>query len=313
MSGQSDASQGTSSPSNDSDVSQSDNDSPIQDEEDLEGTPFEIEVKKSLRILTRAFFGDKRSHFQGLVGRVEDVETDLYGGNNPDRGIKTRFENLENTVKSMSSSCTSATGSVSTVAAPAADVVQQLTRSNEVLAGFATRLQMENKSLRNSLYVQKDRQTYLNLHLGGVEVLPTKTPKEEAAQFFKEILELKDVKPSDFVKAYRKSNPRQFEETVKLTTGETSKLQVSAPGLMFVWLESESLRERAMVKARGLGGKRHATLNYKYFVSSVECEATRATKERYKSKIQKIVTGNKDKEDKDKTKFYFRGQELFGR
>ena len=151
VSGQSDASQGTSSPSNDSDVSQSDNDSPIQDEEDLEGTPFEIEVKKSLRCLTRAFFGDKRSHFRGLVGRVEDVETDLYGGNNPDRGIKTRFENLENTVKSMSSSCTSATGSVSTVAAPAADVVQQLTRSNEVLAGFATLLQMENKSLRNSL------------------------------------------------------------------------------------------------------------------------------------------------------------------
>ena len=80
---------------------------------------------------------------------------------------------------------------------------------------------------------------------------------------------------------------------------------------MFVRLESEIIREQAMAKARGLGGKRHAIHNHKYFVSSVECEAVRAAKSHYKSKIQKIVAGNKNKEEGQKTGFYYKGEDLY--
>ena len=137
-----------------------------------------------------------------------------------------------------------------------------------------------------------------------------KTPKELAAKFFQEILELKDTKASSFVKAYRKSKPCKYEESIKLDTGEVEKIQVNAPGVMFVHLESEILHDQAISKARGLGGKRHPVLNYKYFVSGDECEAVCAAKECYKTKVQKIVTANKGKEDAQKTKFYFRGQDL---
>ena len=141
--------------------------------------------------------------------------------------------------------------------------------------------------------------------LGELRIL---TPKELALKFFQEILELKDTKVS-FVKAYCKSKPHEYEETIKLDTDEVKTIKVNVPGVMFVWLESEILHDQVISKARGLGGKYHTEV--KYFVSSDKCEAVRAAKEHYKNKVQKIVTGNKAKEDAQKMKFYFHGQELF--
>ena len=107
-----------------------------------------------------------------------------------------------------------------------------------------------------------------------MSVLEDKSPKEEAAAFFWDVLELPQVKSGAFVKAYQKSGPKEFNENVKLDSGETKKIPVRAPGVMFVRLESKSLREQAIAKAWGLGGKRHPEANHKYFVSSVVCETT---------------------------------------
>ena len=105
------------------------------------------------------------------------------------------------------------------------------------------------------------------------------------------------------MKVYRKSKLREFDETIKCDDGSSQKIHVTAPGVMFVRLESESLRDQAMGKARGLGGQRHAEFNYKYFVSSVECEATRATKDRHRIKIRDLVIANKNKSEGQKTDF----------
>ena len=180
-------------------------------------------------------------------------------------------------------------------------------RSNTVLAGVASRLQASNKSLQNQLYVQKDLQNVLNLLLGGVEELPERSPREEAVAFFKDVLQINHVSTKDFVKAYRKTEPREYEDKIKLDSGQTRRIWVKAPGIMFVRLQSEVLRDQAIAKARGLGGKRHDTDNYKYFVNSVECEATRATKEKVKHRIQKLVKGNKEGKN---DKFYVRGTEF---
>ena len=80
---------------------------------------------------------------------------------------------------------------------------------------------------------------------------------------------------------------------------------------MFVRLESENLREQAIVKARGLGGKRHPENNHKYFVSTVLCEATRATQERNSNKLQKAHQDNKNKPDNQKQSVYIRGTHVY--
>ena len=164
--------------------------------------------------------------------------------------------------------------------------ISSLQDSNAVLVGIAARQQREIKSLCNELYIQQDRQNYLNLHLGGVSEVQGKTPKEEAVQFFKEILQMSDITVKDFVKAYSEKDKE----------GRVQKFQVKAPGVMFVCLASETIRDQAIGKARGLGGKRHEVFKHKFFVSSVECEAVRATKERYKKKIGELIKSNKENE-----------------
>ena len=84
---------------------------------------------------------------------------------------------------------------------------------------------------------------------------------------------------------------------------------MQAPGVMFVWLQSEQVWEQIMVQARGLGGRRHPVFNHKYFVSPVECEATKATKGKYRNKVQTLLKGNCDNNTNDK--FYFQGDEFF--
>ena len=154
----------------------------------IEGTAFEIEVKTSLRRLTTAFFGNKKTREVGLIKRVGDVEKDIYGDGETKVGLKARVETLENNISSTSAN--SATTSSSSDAASPVEVAQLQTtikvlqQSNAFLNGVASCLHAANKSLHNELCVQKDRQNYLNLHLGGMSPQENKSCKEEAAQFF---------------------------------------------------------------------------------------------------------------------------------
>ena len=217
------------SPSKDSTsmFSDSDEDTMSQSDSPIQGTEFEVEVKTALRRLTKGFFGDKKTKSIGLIRRVTDVETELYGEEDkPETSLKVRVQNLESaiipapgdgTVPALSTGPSTSDTDV----AQLQQSIQNLTESNEVLAGFASRLQSANRSLQNQLFVQHDRQNFLNLHLGGVDELQDKSPKEEAAAFFNKVLQLKEVTPGDFIKAYRKSNPREYEETVKSEDGST--------------------------------------------------------------------------------------------
>ena len=187
--------------------------------------------------------------------------------------------------------------------------VQALQHSNDVLLGFSSKLQKKAKSLQNELYIQKDRQNFLNLLLGGVHEVEDSTPKAEVTSFFKDILQIPTFKETDIVKAYRKSAPKDFEEHIEDEEGSAVVLKVNAPGLMFVHLQSERMREQAVIKARGLGGRRHPVHNHKYFVSPVECEATKATKSRYRNKVQALLKNNKDNNTTDK--YSIQGEDFF--
>ena len=123
-----------------------------------------------------------------------------------------------------------------------------------MLVGATSKLQYNNKHLQNQLYIQQDRSNYLNLHLGGVQEIEGKSCKHEVVEFFKDILEIPDVTTSNFVRAYRKTNPTSYTEEIR--DGSNSvKLKINAPGLMFVRLSSEQLRELAVSQARKLGGR----------------------------------------------------------
>ena len=198
-------------------------------------------------------------------------------------------------------------GSSTDTAGDVATLRQQvvaLQTSNRVPTGMASRMQTKNKSLQNQLYVLQDKQNVLNLLVGGVIEVDDATPKQEVLAFFKNILGIKDSTITDFIKAYRKSEPREYLEHVTLDNGTVKNYHVTAPGVMFVRMESEVLREIALAKARGLGGKRHAERNFKYFVTPMKCEATRATEECHKGRIQKLAKGNKAGR---KDKYFARG------
>ena len=117
------------------------------------------------------------------------------------------------------------------------------------------------------------------------------------------------VDKTDFVKAYRKTNPRDYTEEIELEDGSKKQIKVSAPGIMFVRLCLEQLREIAITKARGLAGTRHAKKNYKYFVSKVECEAVKAAKEKHAARVKTILKNNFDNGTTDN--FHFRGNDFF--
>ena len=129
--------------------------------------------------------------------------------------------------------------------------VVTLRATKKMLVGVTSKLQHNNKTLQNQLYIQQDRSNYLNLHLGGCEELEDKTCKEEAVAFFKNILQLKDISVKDFVKAHRKSSGNQYTEEVK-DGANVVKLKATAPGIMFVHMASENLREMAIQRACGL-------------------------------------------------------------
>ena len=93
------------------------------------------------------------------------------------------------------------------------------------------------------------------------------------------------MKVEDFVRAYRKSDPTEYNEEIVDKNNTKIVLPVKCPGIMFICLHSEILREQAFTKARGLGGRRHRELNHKYFVSKVKCEATQASEEKHSKTV----------------------------
>ena len=66
---------------------------------------------------------------------------------------------------------------------------------------------------------------------------------------------------------------------------------------------------QAVIKAQGLGGCCHPVHNHKYFVSPVECEATKATKSRYRNKVQALIKNNKDNNATEK--YSIQGEDFF--
>ena len=271
----------------DSEYSESDSSPPETPQNVL--LDFETEVRLGLQSINAALRGDDKT--VGLVTHVKDIEADLYGGDKLEKGLQHRVENLEKKANKRIPSATSSSslqfensGELSASLIDLQDQVTKLEQCNKTLIGITDRLQRKNKSLQNQLYVQKDHQNYLNLHLGGVHECKGKTVKEEVVSFFNEILKMADVKITDIVKAYRISSTKEYEDVIADEAGSSVTLGVTAPGVTFVRLQSEYIREQAMLKARGLGGRRHQTLNHKYFVAPVECEATKATKSKNKQK-----------------------------
>ena len=187
--------------------------------------------------------------------------------------------------------------------------IKWLKASNEVLIGVASKLQKTNKSLENQLLVQHDKLNFLNLNLGGVEEVAGVSCKKQAVKFFRDVLGIKDVTESDFVQAYRRSSANTYEEHLELKGGEKKTLTVHAPGVMFVRLASENLRQLAVSKARALKGKRHPTKNHKYFATPITSEASKATKEKHHNDVQTILNGNRE-EGKNDT-FHFQGLDFY--
>ena len=181
---------------------------------------------------------------------MKDVETEVFGGDDPQKGLSIRVTNLENSATQAAN--LSAAGAVggAPLGSSATQELQLLRKSNSVLSGLATQLQQQNRSLQNQLYVQHDRQNILNLLLGSVEELPESSLKAEVVNFFKTVLKIDSVTTKDFVKAYHKTEPRDYEDKLKLDNGQTRRIRVKAP----VRLQSEVLWEQAIQKARGLGG-----------------------------------------------------------
>ena len=148
---------------------------------------FQSEVRSALKEITEALKGDGRAE-KGLVKRVTGVEKDLYGGDKPETGLCTRVQNLES---SLGTASLADSGTVSGSAALLIGEVQALRaqvalleQSNAVLMGFSSKLQRRNKSLQNQVFVQHDRQNFLNLFLGGVHEVEGKSAKGRLWPFF---------------------------------------------------------------------------------------------------------------------------------
>ena len=165
---------------------------------------FQSEVRSALKEITEALKGDGGTQ-KGLVKRVTGVEKDLYGGDKPETGLCTRVQNLESSLGTAvivdsgtgSGSATLPIGEVQALRAK----IALLEQSNAVLRGFSSKLQRWNKSLQNQVFVQHDRQIFLNLLLGGAHEDEGKSAKEEALAFFHDVLELPTVKEKDIIKA----------------------------------------------------------------------------------------------------------------
>ena len=308
----------------------SDSGTPEQEEEvDVEGAAEEEvldfsenaslkNINKNLKVLAVALLGDEKQKILGMKSRLDTLENDVNRTDKKNPGLKSRVTNLEfkwaqHTKKPPTSTPvpapTTSAAEVGSVPVSSLQDYELLQESYEVLKGFASKIQRSQKSLQNQVYIQQDRQNYLNLQLGGVTHVEDTTCRQQAVTFFKEILSIDEVAESDFVKAYRRSDPRSYTEETKDGSGKTVKLKVAAPGVMFVRLSSELLREQALARSRTLGGKRHPVHNHKYFVSKVECEAVKATKEKHKDRVAKIHKDNKDFGKNDS--YHFHGQQFF--
>ena len=242
-----------------------------------------------------------------MVDRLSKVETDLYSPSGNGQGLVSKVELLEKKIQQQPKP-SSGLGSGAT-ATGLQKQVAQLQATNQVLIGFAAKLQNQNNHLQNELYIQKDRQNILNLLLGGVSYIEGGTCKDEVLAFYHDILKMTSVKEQDIVKAYRKTQPRSYEEEIKKDQ-TTTKIQVNAPGLMFVHLSTETIRDTTIAKARSLAGQRDATHNFKYFASAMECEAVKATKEKHRHRIEKLLKDNETKEHKNRDTFHFHGARL---
>ena len=271
---------------------------------------FETDVRSLLKTIQDLLQGDGKDTV-GLVSQVTKLETDIHGRDEPHKGLSKWVENLETTVSALPvTASVGDTPASNTIINNLKVKVSLLEKSNELLAGISSRLQSKNKSLQNQLYVQQDRSNFLNLLVGGVHENADLNEKEQFVVFCNDILKLAHISERDVLKAYRKTGSRETEEVVEDENGSRVVLQVFTPGLLQVRVSSEKVREQIMGKARGLGGRRHPVHNHKYFVSPVECEATKAAKSKHKQRVRHMAIANKNKDAKDKDKFYFYGEDF---
>ena len=275
------------------------------------GADFETRVDVALanlehnsNILTLALLGNEKEKVAGVVDRLSKVETDLYSPSGNGQGLVSKVELLEKKIQQQPKP-SSGLGSGATPTGLQKQVTQ-LQATNQVLIGFAAKLQNQNSHLQNELYIQKDRQNILNLLLGGVSYIEGGTCKDEVLAFYHDILKMTSVKEQDIVKAYRKTQPRSYEEEIKKDQ-TTTKIQVNVPGLMFVRLSTETIRDTTIAKARSLAGQRDATHNFKYFASAMECEAVKATKEKTGTGLRSCSKTMKQKNIKTETPSAFMG------
>ena len=276
------------------------------EEEDVTSALSQMRIEIST--LTLAILGNGKERVKGIADRLNTIEKDIYGDKEAEKGLKHRVKVLE--TKVLKGEVAAWGDAVSTSDYCTHDnELESLRATNAVLMGFTSRLQRSNKSLQNQLHVQQDKQNYLNLHLRGVAEMDDKSAQEQVAQFFREILELKSITEKDFVKVYRKSKPREYDEGIQDEAGHTMTLHVKAPGVMWVCLHSEILREHAMERACKLGGCRHPELNHKYFVNEVQCEAVQASKEKHHHEICDIQKKNRSGEEQ--TKYHFFGKDFY--
>ena len=225
--------------------SESDNESVIDMEKVVTQAAFQMEVRHSFATITELLKGDGKE-VKGLVNHVETLE-DKVNGTKEAPGLSTRIQALESKAIRVQPPLPfpPVPSSSSADLAELRAKITILEQSNAVLMGASSCLQRRNKSLQNEVYVQKDKQNFLNLHFGGVQTLAEKSTREEVVQFCHDILKLPHVKEDDIVKAYHKSEVRELEETAEDESGQQVVLQVSMPGVMFMRLHSECLREQS--------------------------------------------------------------------
>ena len=180
-------------PSQDEDNNSSDSDN--GDGEGEVSVDFKVLVTNQLSEISRGLFGEGKKYQSPASGkclmvRVDDVEKEVFGDTDSTQGLKYRVGLLEERDQGTGASGSSAAQGAAALPPEVAEELKTLRSTNAVMTGFVSKLQKDNTSMRNQLYVQQDRLNFLNLNLGGVATIDGKSPIEECVEFFKKILKI---------------------------------------------------------------------------------------------------------------------------